>query len=486
MKRFYLLLLVLILAGSGCPGKTSKEPGESTTGTKPENPTEPGANGIPKDLAFETLSNGLVFAIHANRTTFNPTEGSKIRVYFRNPTNAPITVPPLFGTVMKPENRPFPGYFHPGVEARLTIPRHDGPRVYPVEQEPAIPPGEGTVIAPGATVQGGAFSFYDVYRLFGECNVYFQLRFEKTKGAFANGASNTLQISVRHNLRPGSNYSLRLAAYAAEHVTVAQAMTGPADCDMDQLGIIDCGGNEMKVLDTLAGLPLTGPLDLKYRVHEFRGEHPVPEGEKVIIFHSKLWVGRPVFKIVPATKENLAAAKFAIQQAEKDWGKPVNGLRAGITVADGPFDTKHPPTFAVRVQNLSDKPIHVVKSLIGSTMMLRYPHSTYEIIGPDGTLHRPFDETLARNFKARTRRPVSSFVAGPGQKLDPYMYVYPSYSIPLRFKFDQPGTYKVTYLYSTDSDDPEAWWQREGKSLPEITRFTVRSNTVAVEVKEAK
>ncbi len=144
------------------------------------------------------------------------------------------------------------------------------------------------------------------------------------------------------------------------------------------------------------------------------------------------------------------------------------------------------PDLAVRITNVSDKPVWLVGVLPGSEG-LRYPRYEVEIEGPLGTTVRPFPEGLDY---ARGLRPEDFVRLDPGESFDPQQG---KGFVPIQqlawFKPERPGKYRLRLRLDTSAQDAREWlgqtYVRDRQRLEELLRrvpkITVESEPVEIE-----
>jgi|GEM_PF-755486 hypothetical protein len=145
------------------------------------------------------------------------------------------------------------------------------------------------------------------------------------------------------------------------------------------------------------------------------------------------------------------------------------------------------PQIQVWLQNDSTEPVILLGSVDGSGSRRRYPHCYFEIEGPP-EFEGEWWGAGCGNLDPLRRR---SFVTvEPREQFDPYsrddgfhFMTYP----PMNWRtFAAPGKYRLTWVYSTASNDPQKW-VGDGTVDPirdlleRVPRGTVRSNTVEIE-----
>ncbi len=146
------------------------------------------------------------------------------------------------------------------------------------------------------------------------------------------------------------------------------------------------------------------------------------------------------------------------------------------------------PELHVKIKNLSQKSVYLVGSLDASDCRWRYPHCFFKITGPQGNL------IVKGAARCRNMDPLkkSDFVLLKAkEKFNPYQQgFFPSYQIN-QSTFQEPGEYKISFVYSTESEELKAWttpWHREGNEeellglLKQVPKLMVESNTVIVEI----
>ena len=145
-----------------------------------------------------------------------------------------------------------------------------------------------------------------------------------------------------------------------------------------------------------------------------------------------------------------------------------------------------PPDLAVRITNVSDKPLWLVGVLPGSEG-LRYPRYEVEIEGPSGSALRPFPEELDY---ARGLRPEDFVRLAPGESFDPQQG---KGFVPIQqlawFQPDRPGKYRLRLRFDATAQDEREWLgqtyvrdrQKVERLLKQVPKIAVESNPVEIE-----
>lgn len=116
------------------------------------------------------------------------------------------------------------------------------------------------------------------------------------------------------------------------------------------------------------------------------------------------------------------------------------------------------PELRVEIANSGTQDILLVRSLDGSDVAFRFPHCSFEVLGPGG------ESVVERFLGCGNVNPLTvyDFVHVPaGEAFDPFgedgvEHVFGARQLNASM-FDTPGEYRVKFVYSTDSDDLVEW-----------------------------
>lgn len=143
------------------------------------------------------------------------------------------------------------------------------------------------------------------------------------------------------------------------------------------------------------------------------------------------------------------------------------------------------PSISVRLKNESEKSLVLVGSLDASDLRWRYPYCYYDIQGPP----KAEPHGMPRCGMTNPMRAKDFVTVEPGKEFDPNASIddYGFFATNFNWRsFSVPGTYKLTYVYSTASHDP-GHWVGDGKSdelrklFDQVPKGRVRSNTIEIE-----
>lgn len=149
-------------------------------------------------------------------------------------------------------------------------------------------------------------------------------------------------------------------------------------------------------------------------------------------------------------------------------------LTCEIVPVDPPFHVGDAPTFHVRIHNISRKSFYLVRAVDGSNSAARYPHVWLKIDGPKRGGRRPVGCASVNPLQGR------DFVrADPGATFEPFD-VFVSNDL-----FAQPGTYTVTFEYSTDDIDYGDWIDRMSSQPPLPGILSMLSKVPRVTIKKS-
>ena len=143
------------------------------------------------------------------------------------------------------------------------------------------------------------------------------------------------------------------------------------------------------------------------------------------------------------------------------------------------------PSFRVTIRNQTGHDILLVGSLDASDVRWRYPHCYFEVSGPDG---KPAVASPGRCGVMNALR-VKDFVAvAKGDSFDPYTPdhgFFSNYQL-TALTFRHPGTYRMRFVYSTESTDLRSWQGGDSDALrsllAQVPKTTVVSNEVTIEI----
>lgn len=194
----------------------------------------------------------------------------------------------------------------------------------------------------------------------------------------------------------------------------------------------------------------------------------------------------------------LAALTAALGVAA---GAPIpDGVRAPVTctiTAPPTVEQGKVPQVTVALTNNTAAEVLLVGSLDGSDCKMRFPHCTFEIIGPDG---KSPVKGIGRCGNMNTLREKDFVRVAPGKSFDPFGRVddggfFGCHQLRAE-NFAAPGEYRLRFRYSTvaEKGTEENWFGdgfRKGQEAQELTvkgllarvpRVTVESNWVTVRV----
>lgn len=195
----------------------------------------------------------------------------------------------------------------------------------------------------------------------------------------------------------------------------------------------------------------------------------------------------PAF-IVPPTKtvSRAVASELANRELNGSVDRKREPAKLPLSCQLQPIRTEYVvgelPEMSVRITNVSEGKLVLVGSLDASDLRWRYPHCYYEIEGPPGS------EThgMPRCGMVNPLRAQDFVTVAPGAEFDPNAKVddYGFFATNFNWRsFSVPGTYRLTYVYSTASDS-SAEWVGDGemgelrKLVDQVPRGVARSNTV--------
>ena len=151
----------------------------------------------------------------------------------------------------------------------------------------------------------------------------------------------------------------------------------------------------------------------------------------------------------------------------------------------------------VRIINRSSESVRLIGSLDGSDIGWRFPHCTFEIVGPDGAPTE--SDNLRRCGNMNDLRHEEIVEVAPGASFDPYQkldnYGFFEHWIFYSDPFKEPGEYKLRFRYSTETDDDKAFMgdlrMMDGEYEPELAalvrgvpRLVVESNELSIRITE--
>ncbi len=124
------------------------------------------------------------------------------------------------------------------------------------------------------------------------------------------------------------------------------------------------------------------------------------------------------------------------------------------------------PKITVALTNYSDADIYLVGSLDASDCKWRYPHCTFEVIGPDG---KSAVGVVGRCKNKNTIRVKDFAKVPPGGTFDPYQNIdlfgfFPAYQLSAE-TFREAGVYRLRFVYSTKNYDIGAWAGDGGRAV---------------------
>jgi hypothetical protein len=185
----------------------------------------------------------------------------------------------------------------------------------------------------------------------------------------------------------------------------------------------------------------------------------------------------------------FATLLFSFQGHKKNKVECV--LKAKKTV----FRQGEVPELEVHLINRGKKSIYLIGSLDGSEKKWRMPYCYF-------TIEKPMPDT-PQFLTCKTLNPLrkDDFVkVGPGENFDPYMQVdnygfFRSHELTQQETFRNPGIYRITFHYSTLSDNlneyigpsPGNWSERSDTALQKklfskVPRLDLASNTVEIRI----
>lgn len=143
------------------------------------------------------------------------------------------------------------------------------------------------------------------------------------------------------------------------------------------------------------------------------------------------------------------------------------------------------PQIQVGLKNESDDPVVLVGSLDASDIRWRYPYCYLEIKGPPDAQQWG----LGRCGNTNPLRREDFVTVQPGEVFDPYQtvddYGFFSCSQLDWHNFAVAGTYRLTWVYSTNSQTPQEWvgdgtLDEVSELLSQVPRGEARSNSIEV------
>lgn len=129
-----------------------------------------------------------------------------------------------------------------------------------------------------------------------------------------------------------------------------------------------------------------------------------------------------------------------------------------LLVADSPVPVGQPVPVAIKLRNISDRPVWVTYVLDGSEERARYPYVRAEVTQDGITVAEP---PAAEDPLVSPLRPEDFRLLQPGEAFDPIRPQGIAGHVPLftflNFRPEAPGTYEFSVTYSTESPSPENW-----------------------------
>jgi hypothetical protein len=122
-----------------------------------------------------------------------------------------------------------------------------------------------------------------------------------------------------------------------------------------------------------------------------------------------------------------------------------------LTAEQTTIEAGQTPSFHVRLTNLTDRSILLVRSLDGSGSGMRYPILAASRVGPTDP------EPLLRCGNTDNLRDHDFTAVEPGASLNPFGPGVIEHWV-LGRPLVEPGEYTFTLTYDTDQTDPAAWW----------------------------
>lgn len=151
------------------------------------------------------------------------------------------------------------------------------------------------------------------------------------------------------------------------------------------------------------------------------------------------------------------------------------------------------PVFTVSIRNNSKKDIYLIGALDGSDMQWRYPHCYYTIEGPANEKPK-----LSRCGVMNPVRLEDFILVKAGELFSPYETssgFFPDHNITQKETFARPGSYKISFHYSTQSGELAEYRgtpvhkSKEDSAIinnlfSQTPRLSLQSNMVSIIVKE--
>lgn len=149
----------------------------------------------------------------------------------------------------------------------------------------------------------------------------------------------------------------------------------------------------------------------------------------------------------------LTEAEARAESIGVDVRVSADDLRCEIVPLRPRYNVGDRPAFGVRIYNESDQGFFLVPTLDGSERGARYPNVEWLITGPDGGVERA---RMLYCGNLNSLQPADFIWVEAGSVFDPYQGAGFT-SLEQTVVLARPGTYKVTFRYSTDEGDIRRW-----------------------------
>lgn len=176
-----------------------------------------------------------------------------------------------------------------------------------------------------------------------------------------------------------------------------------------------------------------------------------------------------------------------VQRSEPHWN--VAALECKIRCGSATCPLGGTPKINVALINRTRRPMVLVGSLDGSSERMRFPHCSFEVIGPDG---KSATAQFTRCGFMNTLRVADFFTVQPGMSFDPHQniddYGFFSASQLSPDTFSVPGEYRIRYVYSTKSSSLKDWSGNDSVAgdakivgmFAQVPKLDVRSNELKI------
>ncbi|MDT7831674.1 hypothetical protein RQM59_04740 [Flavobacteriaceae bacterium S356] len=149
------------------------------------------------------------------------------------------------------------------------------------------------------------------------------------------------------------------------------------------------------------------------------------------------------------------------------------------------------PQIAVSITNNSGEDVYLIGSLDASEVKWRSPYCYYKIDKPKNVP----SPMVGRCGNMNSLRVGDFKLVKPGESFNPYQSTkgysfFGSYEIQRKENFKSPGTYKITFHYSTKSTKLDNYLgdgeenTKLKKLFSKVPNIELKSNTIEIEIKE--